>query len=152
MNQVQPTHSSGRSLVVARRSLLALTRIPRVRRTPLVCMAKEERWDRVIVWATKVLSKAPNNAKALFLRGKAHSRLDSLDRAEADLVAAVKANPSGSCAVCTSTHGSCVCSHAVTFLSRHPVPPLVLRCAVPAANRHQHPLRAGGRPYAAAAG
>lgn len=43
----------------------------------------------------QVLAKDPTSVKALFRRGVAYSRLNNLDKAHADLLAAAKANPNG---------------------------------------------------------
>ena len=52
-----------------------------------------EDWPSAVEHATKALSLDADNAKALYRRGLAHSRLGSLDAAKRDLLKVLKADP-----------------------------------------------------------
>ncbi|KAJ3192802.1 Tetratricopeptide repeat protein 9A [Irineochytrium annulatum] len=57
------------------------------------CHMKKENWEKAIACCAKVLDKNPDNAKALFRRGKSNLELGNLDKAEADLKKACKLQP-----------------------------------------------------------
>lgn len=50
-------------------------------------------FEKAVDYASKVLVKDPENAKALYRRGTAYHRLNNLEKAEKDLKAAVKFAP-----------------------------------------------------------
>lgn len=57
------------------------------------CYLKEEKYEKAVLRATKVLEKDPKHVKALFRRGEARIYLNDLDRAREDLNAAESLAP-----------------------------------------------------------
>ena len=58
-----------------------------------LCFLKEEKYDKAVAKASKVLEVDAENAKALFRRGTARMMLNDYDRARADLETAEKLSP-----------------------------------------------------------
>eukprot|EP01122_Echinamoeba_exundans_P010741 TRINITY_DN4079_c0_g1_i2.p1 TRINITY_DN4079_c0_g1~~TRINITY_DN4079_c0_g1_i2.p1 ORF type:complete len:189 (+),score=47.26 TRINITY_DN4079_c0_g1_i2:39-569(+) len=59
----------------------------------VACYMKLEEWEKVMNTCTTILTKDPNNVKALFRRGRAHIFRQNLDLAKADLNAAKALSP-----------------------------------------------------------
>ncbi|KAJ3104528.1 hypothetical protein HDU96_008909 [Phlyctochytrium bullatum] len=57
------------------------------------CHLKNGNWEKAIKSCDKVLEKTPDNAKALFRRGKANLELKNVDKAESDLKKALELEP-----------------------------------------------------------
>ncbi|KAJ3207313.1 hypothetical protein HDU67_007541 [Dinochytrium kinnereticum] len=57
------------------------------------CHLKAGNWEKAIRACDKALEKTPDNAKALFRRGKANLELKNLDRAESDFKKALEIEP-----------------------------------------------------------
>ena len=58
-----------------------------------MCHMKLEQYVEAIEKCKKVLTKDPNNVKALFRRGSAYARTQDFDEAKADLIKAASLAP-----------------------------------------------------------
>ncbi|KAI8984497.1 hypothetical protein BDF20DRAFT_816987 [Mycotypha africana] len=55
--------------------------------------AKEDRWDRVLYYASQAIELDKNNTKSKFRMGQAHLRLQNTDKAKELLEEVLKENP-----------------------------------------------------------
>lgn len=57
--------------------------------------AKQDRWDRVLFYATKANELDPTNTKSKFRMGQAHLRTENIEIAKSLLEEVLKQNPGG---------------------------------------------------------
>lgn len=62
--------------------------------------AKQDRWDRVLFYATKANELDPTNTKSKFRMGQAHLRTENIEIAKSLLEEVLEQNPGGNFFLC----------------------------------------------------